>query len=301
MEFLHWHGEFDDFPYDLVVGRPAQPHTRGCSPADDRFAAGLARRRVADRAPAHHRRREMTDQIKYLLDETEIPRTWYNIAADLPGLAPALHPGTGAPITVDDLTARSCRRRLVEQELSQRAGDRDPRAGAADLRAVAADAVVPRSPAGARAGHPRADLLQVRGRQPGGQPQAEHRDRAGVLQQAGRHHASSSPRPAPASGARRCRFAGALFGLKVTGLHGQGQLPPEALPPAADGDLRRARACRARAPRPRPAGRSSPRTRTAPAASASPRPRRSRSRWTTPTTELRGRQRAQPRAAAPER
>ncbi|TWP48432.1 TrpB-like pyridoxal phosphate-dependent enzyme [Lentzea tibetensis] len=45
----------------------------------------------------------MTEQIKYLLDEKDIPTTWYNIAADLPDLAPLMHPGTGAPITVDDL------------------------------------------------------------------------------------------------------------------------------------------------------------------------------------------------------
>ncbi|WP_436498898.1 TrpB-like pyridoxal phosphate-dependent enzyme [Actinokineospora sp. HUAS TT18] len=45
----------------------------------------------------------MYEQIKYQLGEDQIPRTWYNIAADLPDLAPLLHPGTGEPITVDDL------------------------------------------------------------------------------------------------------------------------------------------------------------------------------------------------------
>ncbi|CRK58156.1 Tryptophan synthase beta chain like [Alloactinosynnema sp. L-07] len=45
----------------------------------------------------------MYEQIKYQLGEDQIPRTWYNIAADLPGLEPLLHPGTGAPITVEDL------------------------------------------------------------------------------------------------------------------------------------------------------------------------------------------------------
>ncbi|GAA4238456.1 TrpB-like pyridoxal phosphate-dependent enzyme [Actinomadura meridiana] len=47
----------------------------------------------------------MPDQIKYLLDEDQIPLTWYNFAADLPGLAPALHPGTGRPLSPGDLTA----------------------------------------------------------------------------------------------------------------------------------------------------------------------------------------------------
>ena len=45
----------------------------------------------------------MSDQIKYLLPEKDIPRTWYNLASDLPDRAPMLHPGTGAEITVDDL------------------------------------------------------------------------------------------------------------------------------------------------------------------------------------------------------
>ena len=45
----------------------------------------------------------MTD-TKILLPESEIPRSWYNIAADLPhALQPVLHPGTGEPIGPDDL------------------------------------------------------------------------------------------------------------------------------------------------------------------------------------------------------
>lgn len=41
---------------------------------------------------------------KYLLSEDQIPRSWYNIAADLPKApAPVLHPGTKQPVTPDDL------------------------------------------------------------------------------------------------------------------------------------------------------------------------------------------------------
>ncbi len=41
----------------------------------------------------------MSQQLKYLLDEEHIPRSWYNIQADLPEPLPAiLHPGTGEPI-----------------------------------------------------------------------------------------------------------------------------------------------------------------------------------------------------------
>ncbi len=44
-----------------------------------------------------------SDTCKYQLGEEHIPRAWYNIAADLPGLPPPLHPGTGKPIGPDDL------------------------------------------------------------------------------------------------------------------------------------------------------------------------------------------------------
>jgi tryptophan synthase beta chain len=43
-------------------------------------------------------------QTKFVLDETRIPRAWYNIAADLPvAPSPYLHPGTLGPIGPDDL------------------------------------------------------------------------------------------------------------------------------------------------------------------------------------------------------
>ncbi len=46
----------------------------------------------------------MTDSVKYVLDEGDLPTSWYNIAADLPQpLPPVLHPGTKQPITPDDL------------------------------------------------------------------------------------------------------------------------------------------------------------------------------------------------------
>jgi len=46
----------------------------------------------------------MSDSVKYSLDETQIPKHWYNIAADLPKPPPAvLHPGTLQPIGPDDL------------------------------------------------------------------------------------------------------------------------------------------------------------------------------------------------------
>ena len=46
----------------------------------------------------------MGDTIKYVLPETEIPKDWYNIVADLPAPPPpVMHPGTGQPVGPDDL------------------------------------------------------------------------------------------------------------------------------------------------------------------------------------------------------
>ncbi len=46
----------------------------------------------------------MSDPIKYVLDETRIPKAWYNIVADLPTPPPpVLHPGTLQPIGPGDL------------------------------------------------------------------------------------------------------------------------------------------------------------------------------------------------------
>ena len=46
----------------------------------------------------------MSDQLKYVLDETQIPKAWYNLAADLPKrLPPVLHPGTKQPVGPGDL------------------------------------------------------------------------------------------------------------------------------------------------------------------------------------------------------
>jgi len=62
--------------------------------------------------------RKMPETLKYLLDESRIPKFWYNIAADLPEpLSPVLHPGTGQPIGPDDL-APLFPMSLIGQEVS---------------------------------------------------------------------------------------------------------------------------------------------------------------------------------------
>ncbi len=57
-------------------------------------------------------------QTKFVLDESRIPRSWYNIAADLPNpQSPPLHPGTLQPIGPDDL-APLFPMALIGQEVS---------------------------------------------------------------------------------------------------------------------------------------------------------------------------------------
>jgi len=57
-------------------------------------------------------------QTKVFLNESEMPRQWYNIVADLPTpMSPPLHPGTGKPVGPDDL-APVFPMNLIEQEVS---------------------------------------------------------------------------------------------------------------------------------------------------------------------------------------
>ena len=60
----------------------------------------------------------MSDTVKYVLDETRMPKRWYNIMADLPSPPPAvLHPGTMKPVGPDDL-APLFPMALIAQEVS---------------------------------------------------------------------------------------------------------------------------------------------------------------------------------------
>jgi len=60
----------------------------------------------------------VSNQTKLLLDESRIPKHWYNIQADLPKpLPPVLHPGTLQPVGPDDL-APLFPMELIMQEVS---------------------------------------------------------------------------------------------------------------------------------------------------------------------------------------
>src|SRR5215211_5869330 len=63
--------------------------------------------------------RSLAEQTKFLLDESQIPRHWYNIRADMPSPPqPVLHPGTGQPVGPDDL-APLFPMELILQEVSE--------------------------------------------------------------------------------------------------------------------------------------------------------------------------------------
>jgi len=60
----------------------------------------------------------MSDTVKYLLEESRLPKSWYNIQADLPKPAPpVLHPGTQQPVGPSDL-APLFPMELIMQEVS---------------------------------------------------------------------------------------------------------------------------------------------------------------------------------------
>ena len=45
----------------------------------------------------------MSEQTKYLLSESDMPKTWYNIQADFETpLPPVINPGTGQPVGPED-------------------------------------------------------------------------------------------------------------------------------------------------------------------------------------------------------
>ena len=60
----------------------------------------------------------MSDSVKYVLDESRIPKHWYNLVADLPSPPPpVLHPGTLQPLGPDDL-APLFPMALIQQEVA---------------------------------------------------------------------------------------------------------------------------------------------------------------------------------------
>jgi len=75
-------------------------------------------RRSTRTLPSRGAKSQIIDQTRFNLTEADIPRAYYNIAADLPEpLPPPLHPGTGKPLGPDDL-APLFPMALIMQEVS---------------------------------------------------------------------------------------------------------------------------------------------------------------------------------------
>ncbi|MCX8025481.1 MAG: TrpB-like pyridoxal phosphate-dependent enzyme, partial [Thermanaerothrix sp.] len=61
----------------------------------------------------------MSEQTRFILNENDLPRFWYNVLADMPvPLSPPLHPATGQPLTPDALSMLFPME-LILQEVSQ--------------------------------------------------------------------------------------------------------------------------------------------------------------------------------------
>ena len=198
---------------------------------------------------------------------------------------PPLHPGTGQPIGPADL-APLFPMALIEQEVSSERWIEIPDEVREVYRLWRPSPLLPRPPPGAGARDAGAHLLQVRGRQPGRLPQAEHRRGPGLLQQAGGH-------PPPGHRDRR-RPVGLVAGLRLRAvrpgvhrLHGEGlaieQKPYRRID---DADLGAEVIAQPHRPDATPAAQILAEDPDSPASWASPSPRRWRTRrpTTTPTT-----------------
>ena len=250
---------------------PSCPASR--PPGDeDVECTGEARPRPAAGYP-----RRMTE-TKITLPESAIPERWYNIAADMPNRPqPVLHPGTGEPVGPDDLAPLFPHGPHPPGGLDGR-GDRRSRTRSATSTASGA-----RRRSTARTGSRQA--LGTRSRifykYEGTSPAGSHKPNTAVAQ-AYYVKESGRTRIATETGAGQWGSAVALavaaLRARVQGLHGQGLVRAEAVPPLDDGDLGRERRRQPVARTRTPGARSSQPTRPRPAASASPSRRRSRTR-----------------------
>ena len=176
----------------------------------------------------------MTD-TKITLSERDIPTQFYNIVPDLPTpLPPPLHPGTKQPIGPEAL-APIFPMGLIMQEVSQERWIDIPDEVRDIYRLYRPTPMFRARASGGVARHPRAHLLQVRARQPGRQPQAEHGPHAGLHEQEGGRE-TAGDRDRRRSMGERAGVRLQADGPRVHGLHGPGQLRPEAVPADHDED-----------------------------------------------------------------
>ncbi len=103
----------------------------------------------------------MSDRTRYLLNETDLPKAWYNVNADMPvPPAPVLNPQTKEPVTPDFLSVLFPME-LIMQEVSTERYIDIPEAVREIYKLWRPTPLIARPPAGAGAGHPGSHLLQI--------------------------------------------------------------------------------------------------------------------------------------------
>ena len=241
----------------------------------------------------------MSTKISFALREQDIPTQWYNLLADFPEpLPPPLHPGTKQPVTPDLLTA-IFPENLVMQEMCPDRWVQIPDE-VREIYALWRPTPLLRAVRLEKALQTPAHIYyKYEGASPAGSHKPNTAVAAGLLQQGRRHQTPG----------HRDRRGPVGFGLGaglqavwpgVQCLHGQGELPAEAVSPHADAHLGRDGACQPQRPdRIRPQS-----ARRRPELPRQPRHRHQRSHRghrQTSAHEILARQRAQPRLPAPNR
>ena len=169
----------------------------------------------------------MSNQVKYLLDENDIPKDWYNIMADFKNPpSPPLHPGTLQPCGPDDL-APLFPMELIMQEVSTERYIEIPNALRDVYRQWRPSPLHRARRLEQALDTPARIYYKYEGREPGRQPQAEHRSGPGLLQQEGRRRAADHGNRRRPVGLGPVARRG-LFRPRGRGLHGQDQLRAEA-------------------------------------------------------------------------
>ena len=238
-------------------------------------------------------------QTKYVLEESALPRHWYNVRADMPNpMLPILHPGTGQPVGPDDL-APLFPMELILQEVSEEPEIAVPEE-VLDLYRLWRPTPLYRAHRLEAATGTRSRIFY---KYEGTSPAGSHKPNTAVAQ-AFYNKREGRKRLATETGAGQwgsaLAFACKQLRPRVQGLHGSRLVRPEAVPPLDDPDVGRddrREPVRGHERRPRDPGR-------APGLDRQPRHRDlrgGRGRRDARRHRVLARQRAQPRAAAPDR
>ena len=154
----------------------------------------------------------MAEPTKILLDESELPRQWYNLIPDLPSPPPpVLHPATHEPVGPDDL-APLFLMALIGQEVTQDSYVDIPAEVLDVYRLWRPTPSTGRTGWRRRSRRLRGSTTSTRG-QSGRLAQAQHRGPAGLLQRPGGHPAADDETGAGQWGSALA-FACALFGVE---------------------------------------------------------------------------------------